>query len=116
MNLKKLLGYLAAVIVPQVSTNQKIPIEALLILITGCISIIVAKVFLGLSLYKALCLIYTQSEAMLATAAVFLMMAILLIMIAKYYLKKAASKSIIMKEYSLVKNVLSALIAGYNSK
>lgn len=82
------------------------------------ISLILAEIFLGLSMYKVLRFDcgYSEGLSMLMASLVYIVQTVASMLIVKRYLKKEAHQSVIVKEYKLVKDVVSALIEGYKSK
>ncbi len=99
-------------------SSQVTPLSMVFIGGVAGISLILAEIFFGLSVYKALRFDYGYGEglSMLMGAFVYMVQMVISILIVRHHLKKMATESIVVKEYKLVKGVLNALIDGYKSK
>ena len=53
---------------------------------------------------------------MLMAALIYIVQAVIATLVVRYQLKKMSTENIIVKEYKIAKDVISALIAGYKSK
>ncbi len=94
------------------------PLSMIFVGIIGSITLVLAEVFLGLSLYKILRKDYGWSEG-LALAGIslpYLFQTLICALIVKRHFKKMAQGNLFTKEFQLVKSILKALIDGYKSK
>lgn len=95
--------------------NRLTPLSIVFVSGVAIISLILAEVFLGLSMYKGLLSTYGYSEgiSMLITTCMYIVQGVLCFLIIKQHLKKIVTQNIIVKDYRLVKGVLASLIEGY---
>lgn len=98
--------------------NQVAPLSAVFIGVVASISLILAEIFFGLSIYKALHFDYGHGEglSMLIATLIYVIQVVISTLIIKHHLKKMATESIMIKEYRFVKGIVTALIEGYKSK
>ena len=117
MLIENLVEGLRMFITSQASSNKITP--TVILIVIGCfICIMLAEVFIGLSVYKMLHATYGYEEslALLITSSLYIIQAgLLLYYIAAYY-EKLAKKNILIREYNSLKNIFNAFIEGYKSK
>lgn len=103
---------------PTPETKQITPLSIIFIGAVSVVSLILAEVFLGLSLYKMFHFNYGYGEgfSMLMAALMNLGQAAICLVVIRWHLKKMVRENIVVKEYKLVKGVLYSLIKGYKSK
>ncbi len=82
------------------------------------ITLILAEVFFGLFIYKALHFEYGYREglSMLVASLGYIVQAAIATLMIKHRLKKMAKENVVVKEYKLLKNLINALIDGYKGK
>ncbi len=82
------------------------------------VSFILAEIFLGFSVYSTLHFDcgYGESFSMLSASLMYIAQVLIATLVIRHHLKKTTSENVLIKEYKLVKGVVSALIAGYKSK
>ncbi len=82
------------------------------------VSLVLAEIFFGLSVYKVLRFDcgYNEGLSMLIATLVYIVQMVVSILVIRHRLKKMTTENIVIKEYKLVKDVVSALIDGYKSK
>lgn len=122
MIMRALVEGLKSVIVRSLTSpsesNQVTPLSMVFIGGVAGISLILAEVFFGLSMYKALRFDcgYGEGLSMLMAALVYVVQMIISILIVRHHFKRMVTENVMVKEYKLVKGVFSSLIDGYKSK
>ena len=122
MLIRALVGGLKSVISKSLTSpsepHRVTPLSMVFIGGIAGISLVLAEIFLGLSVYKVLRFDcgYSEGLSMLMASLVYLVHMVVSLLILKYRIKKEIHQSVVIKEYKLVKDVVNALIEGYKSK
>lgn len=98
--------------------NRVTPLSMVFMGVIAGVSLVLAEIFFGLSVYKVLRFDcgYNEGLSMLIATLVYIVQMVVSILVIRHRLKKMTTENIVIKEYKLVKDVVSALIDGYKSK
>lgn len=97
--------------------NKPILFNMFFVVLMAIISIILAEIFLGLSIYKlSLECNWNERAALLITTLMYGIQVVISILAIKHHIKKVVKENVIIKDYKLIKGVLSALIEGYKNR
>ncbi len=121
MIVKALIEGLKSVAVKSLASPEPKRVTPLSLIFIGglaCVTFTLAEIFLGFSVYKTLHLDcgYREGFSMLSASLMYIVQVVIATLIIRHNLNKTTAENILIKEYKLVKGIVSALIEGYKSK